>query len=181
MVYDGGGGRVSLRVVLRRAGDDRFQLTASDVAGRLVFGLDYAGDQAVLVDHRAAMYCVGGPGLRLTEVHPSELPLAALPRVLRGRLPVARSALKPSGARKDEWIDSARRRWRVHHDAEVLARWSLFDAEGPVLWWARQGDGGILSRRGGEQYRWTLIVTEDAAHPLADIVPEGFAEGVCGD
>lgn len=179
LVYDSGGGRVSLRVVLRRVSDDRFQLAASDVAGRPVFGLDYAGERAVLVDHRAGIYCTGGPGLRLTEVHPSELPLAALPRILLGSLPVPRSGLEAPVVRSEELVDAEGRRWRAGYEGEVLARWSLLDAEGPALWWKRQDDGGILSRRGGEQYRWTLIVAEDAAQPLADIVPVDFAEGVC--
>lgn len=181
LVYDSGGGRVSLRVVLRRMSDDRFQLAASDVAGRAVFGLDYTSQRAVLVDHRAGIYCIGGPGLRLTEVHPSELPLAALPRVLRGELPVPRSGLEASVVRKEELVDAEGRRWRAGYEGDALARWSLLDAEGPALWWTRQNDGGILSRRGGEQYRWTLIVAEDAARPLADIVPAGFAEGVCDE
>ncbi len=176
LVYDSGGGRVSLRVVLRRVSDDRFQLSAADIAGRPVFGLDYDSQRAVLVDHRAGIYCLGGPRLRLTEVHPSELPLAALPRVLSGRLPVA-----PAQGGREEFVDDEGRRWRAGYREEILDRWALLDGDGPALWWSRQGDGGILSRRGGEQYRWILVVREEGAKPLSEMIPEGFVEGVCGD
>ncbi|MDH3403835.1 MAG: hypothetical protein OEP45_09495 [Acidobacteriota bacterium] len=181
LVYDGGEGRVPLRVVLRRAGEERFQLAVSDLAGRAVFGVDSVGDRAVLVDHRARIWCVSGPELELTEVYPAELPLAALPRVLGGELPVPSSELRLSGDRADELLDGAGRRWRAVRDGELLVAWTLLDAQGPALWWTRQDDGGILSRRGGGQYRWTLVVAEEATGPLADLVPKGFAEGVCVD
>ena len=78
-------------------------------------------------------------------------------------------------------VDAAGRRYRAVYDAGEVVAWSLLDDNGPALWWTRQGDGGILSRRGGEQYRWTRVVTEPSNQPLREIIPEGFTEGVCSE
>ena len=90
-------------------------------------------------------------------------------------------ALAIAAAGVDGFIDSAGRRWRASHESGVLVSWSLYDEEGPSVWWIRQRGGGILSRRGGQQYRWTKIVSEPTDQPFADVVPEGFAEGSCDD
>lgn len=175
LTYDGGGGRVSLRVVLRTSESQRFQIAVSDITGRQVWGLDFQGGRAVLVDHREKMFCVSGPDLHLDGVHPQELPLSALPRVLAGEPPVN------PGSAVDEFEDEAGRRWRMRYEAGKLTAWSLVTADGPTLWWMRQKDGGILSRRGGEQYRWTGLVVEPSAQPLREIIPAGYIEGVCSD
>ena len=175
LTYDGGIGRVSLRVVLRTTGSERFQIAVSDIVGRQVWGLDFRPGRSVLVDHRERKFCVSGSGLRLDDIHPQELPLAALPRVLAGELPV------DPGSAVDEFEDEAGRRWRMSYEAGRLTSWSLVNADGPTLWWIRQKDGGILSRRGGEQYRWTTLVVEPSAQPLREIIPEGYAEGACSD
>ncbi len=172
--YDGGEGRVGLRVVLREALGERFQLTASDLAGRTVWGLDHRRDRVVLVDHRERRYCVTDPGFALDDLHPKELPLMALPRVLAGQLPVP----APADA-QEEWTDAAGGRWRATYDDDEISGWLLSDDKGPAVWWTRQRNGGILSRRGGEQYRWTLIVSEEIRQALRDPVPAGFEEGVC--
>jgi hypothetical protein len=183
LVYDGGEGRVGLRVVLRTTAGPRYQIAVSDVAGRRVWGLDYDSERTILVDHRERLFCVAGPDLRFTDVHPEELPLAALPRVLRGELPVEVPVEMPDAAGAtttgDDFQDAAGRLWRRQLADGVLHGWTLFDDGGPALWWTRQADGGILSRRGGEQYRWTEVVVEPAAGQLPDIVPAGFAEGTC--
>jgi len=181
LTYDGGEGRASLRVVLRTTSTDRYQVGVSDVAGRKVWALDYSATRSVLVDHREKTFCVSGPDLRLSEVHPDELPLSALPRVLRGELPIETDSDALEAAGGAGYLDTAGRKWKATLEAGVLASWTLSDGEGPSVWWIRQGDGGILSRRGGEQYRWSRIVSEPTDEPLADIVPEGFREGFCGD
>jgi hypothetical protein len=175
LTYDGGGGRISLRVVLRTTDSERFQMAVSDITGRQVWGLDFQSGRSVLVDHREKIFCVSGSGLRLDAVHPQELPLEALPRVLAGEPPV------DPGAPVEEFEDAAGRRWRLSYEAEELSSWSLVTDDGPTLWWIRQTDGGILSRRGGEQYRWTTLVVEPSTQPIRDIIPDGYAEGVCSD
>lgn len=177
LTFDRGGGRTSLKVVLRRSLGRRFQVVFSDVAGRRVWSLDHSPQRAILVDHRAGTYCISGPGLSLPEVHPRELPLAAIPKVLAGELPIAENLVAGS----DEFVDESGRRWRVSHSEGELVAWSLLDDAGPALWWARDREGGILSRRGGEQYRWKLVVTEASSDPLREIVPAGFAEGTCSE
>ncbi len=151
LTYDSGEGRTSLKVVLRRSAGQRFQVVFSDLAGRRVWGLDHSSQRTVLVDHRAGTFCVSGPELTLPDVHPQELPLAAIPRVLAGKLPID----DPLAEGRDDFVDDSGRRWRVSREGEQLVAWSLLDASGPALWWARARDGGILSRRGGEQYRWS--------------------------
>lgn len=177
LIHDGGEGRTSLKVVLRRALGPRFQLVFSDVAGRRVWSLDHSPEAVTLVDHRAGVYCIEGPDLRLPEVHPQELPLAVIPRVLAGLLPVDPGPDSEDG----EFVDPAGRRWRASSDGGKLMAWSLLDGGGPSLWWTRDREGGILSQRGGVQYRWQLIVREASSEPLRDIVPAGFDKGTCGD
>jgi hypothetical protein len=176
LVLDRGEGRVSLRVVLRATDGPRYQIAVSDVAGRAVWGLDFAPGRSVLVDHRERLFCVEGSDVHLTEVHPEEVPLAALPRILRGELPV-----EPPADAGASFRDAQGRRWGRTLDGETLRAWTLYDAAGPAVWWTRDEEGGILSRRGGEQYRWVEVVAEPAAGPLPDIVPAGFTEGVCSD
>ena len=177
LTYEGGGGRTSLKVILRRSPDRRFQLVFSDVVGRRVWSLDNSPQQTILVDHRAGTYCASGPELSLPDVHPQELPLAAIPRVLAGQLPTEEDPVAGS----DEFVDAGGRRWRASRRGGELVAWSLLDDAGPALWWTRDREGGILSRRGGEQYRWKLVVSEISLEPLRDIVPEGFAEVTCDE
>ena len=175
LTYDGGDGRVTLRVVLRTAGGERFQIAASDLVGRRVSGLDYNGDRSVLVDYRRRTYCIAGSELRLPAVHPELLPLSALPRVLDGQLPVAPAP----GQSATEFVDRGGRRWLASYDGDELTAWTLFDSDGPAVWWSAQKGGGILSQRGGAQYRWVLSVAEVTREPLAEIIPEEFAQGAC--
>lgn len=186
LTYDSGEGRTGLKVVLRRSVGDRFQVVFSDVVGRRVWSLDHSPERAILVDHRAGTHCTSGSELSLPEVHPRELPLAAIPRVLAGRLPVqppvaAGGSRSEEGEGNEEFVDDAGRRWRLSRRGDELVAWSLLDTSGPALWWARDREGGILSRRGGEQYRWSLVVLEPSSTPLGDIVPVGSVEGVCDD
>lgn len=175
LTHDGGDGRTSLKVVLRRGAGERFQVVLSDIAGRRVLSLDHSVGQVVLIDHREGSYCVTGPNLTLPEVHPEELPLAAVPRVLAGEFPIDGVV----GNDDAELVDETGRRWRRLEDATGLVSWTLLDEEGPALWWSRDDDGGVLSRRDGEQYRWRLIVREATSGPLESLVPQGYVEGVC--
>jgi hypothetical protein len=177
LTFDSGEGRTTLKVVVRVAASGRFQIVFSDLAGRRVWSLDYQGDQSILVDHRSNTYCVGGPELQVPDVQPVELPLAAVPRVLAGQLPVTGPGTGPGA--EDDFVDQRGRRWRAVYRGEDLVSWVLFDDLGASLWWQADREGGILSRRGGEQYRWNLVVSEPSAEPLRDVVPAGFDEGEC--
>ncbi len=181
LVYDSGEGRVSTRVVLRRLGPDDFQLLASDVAGRPAWGLDLRGERSVLVDHRQRLYCVGGEELRLDALHPSELPLTALPRILDGALPFPPPDDLATRDGEVEWIDEADRQWSAAFEGGALRRWTLLRAGEPTLWWTASEGDAILSRRGGEQYRWSRVAREEVSLRLDSPVPDGFEEGVCGD
>jgi hypothetical protein len=174
LTYDGGEGRTTLKVVLRLDASGRFQMVFSDLAGRRVWSLDSFAERSILVDHRNSTYCVSGPELQLPAVHPMELPLAAIPRVLAGQLPVSGEA-----ASGGDFVDDAGRRWRASFSGDALESWVLLDDQGPSLWWQADREGGILSRRGGEQYRWSLVVSESSDEPLRDLVPVGFEEGEC--
>jgi hypothetical protein len=175
LVYDGGEGRVSLRVVLRLTAGVRYQMVVSDIAGRTLWGIDHYPEMTFLADHRERSYCVASPDLPLSSLHPDEVSLDALPRVLAGELPVA----VPADA-GDDFTDAAGSHWRRSvDDGGALRSWTLFDADGPAVWWTRQEGGGILSRRGGEQYRWTLVVAEPAGGAPPGIVPAGFTDTDC--
>ncbi len=173
LTYDGGDGRVSLRVVLRERGD-AFQLTAADIAGRTVWGIDHRDGRVLLIDHRERRFCEVDPSYSLVEVHPSELPLTALPRVLDGRLPVP-----PPEPGAEVWTDGGGATWSAEAGDGGPLGWTLYDGDEPVVWWQRTDDGGILSRRTGEQYRWRLAAREAVRAAWPDPVPDGFIRAVC--
>jgi hypothetical protein len=160
--YEGPGGGGGLRLVLRVAAADRFSIAASDPFGRAVWSLSLAASETLVVDHRRAEYCTTGADVRVPEAALAPLPVGMLPSVLLGRLPVSPGASE--SADELELIDREGRRWTARFVGGELASWTLWDDSSPSLWWLAQGrGGGVLSHRGGSQFRWR----ETAAEPLA--------------
>ncbi len=179
--YDGPAGHGGLRLVLRLAAPERFQIAASDSLGRAVWSLDHAPGTAALVDHRERLYCVTDSDLRMPEVALAPLPLTALPRVLAGRLPVP----PPAGTdpAEPDWRDGQGRRWTARLEESEPASWTLWEEGEPRLWWLRQPRGGILSHRDGSQFRWRGVVDEPlAGGSLTPFTPpDGYERGACVD
>ena len=129
-----------LRLTLKRWTDSRFELTASDLAGRALWRL--------AVDGRLGRLDAGRDGRRC-RLDPTEsidlprlrLPLEAesLPALLLGRLPeVAASA---RGADAETVRDRYDRSWELEHSAGALVGWRLSSNRGaPELVWRREDD-----------------------------------------
>ncbi len=81
----GGGG---FRLTLRLAAADRYRVEAVDPVGRALWTLDVAGAAGLWVDHRNRVVCRPTGSFELAAAQLPTLPLAALPRLLLGRLPV---------------------------------------------------------------------------------------------
>ncbi len=177
--YQGEAGGGSLRLVLRRQTDERFQIQTSDTLGRALWSLDFASGSALLVDHRERVVCTAGSELRVPEVALAPLPLSALPRVLAGRAPL----LPPAPVADPlDWIDAAGRRWSLRRDGDEIVSWMMWRSGEPQLWWQRQPRGGILSHREGSQFRWRTVVSEPLAagvyRPLQ--APPEYRRELCG-
>lgn len=155
--YEGPGGGGSLRLVMRQAAPDRFQLRAADTFGRAVWSLDVEGEQVLLVDHRRQEACRAGGELRIPEIALRPLPLPAVARVLDGRTPLP----APAGADRTDWTDDTGQRWTARWENDGLASWTLWQVGEPQLWWTRQPRGGILSHRDGSQFRWRRTAREE--------------------
>jgi hypothetical protein len=175
---DGGG---NLRLVLRLAAADDFQLAASDLVGRALWSLAYRGAETLIVDHRRNEYCATGREVRVPEAALAALPLEMLPLVLLGRLPVAVDE-RDAAAGKIDVLDSLGRRWTARLEEGAPKSWTLWRAEEPSVWWLAQPRGGILSHRSGSQFRWRESVAEaldGALEPQPP--PSDYAQVECDD
>jgi hypothetical protein len=176
--YDGPEGRGGFKMVLRLEHGDRYDLSAVDGAGRALWLLQVRGGEGLFQDLAEERFCrlrtaaalPGGLGL--------DLPLAALPRLLLGRLPVE---VPRAEAAKGSWQDGERK-WAWSAPDGELTQWTLSEGGEPAVWWSRRGAEATLSvRRRVTQVRWQSSVTEPIGKPLAALVPPaGFEEGPCG-
>lgn len=178
--YSGSGrdGSGKLTLYLDRPG--RYLLRAADALGRTAWTLEAGETGFLLVDRRAETYCRGERVLELTELDLGPLPPDSLPAVLLGYLPVA----VPGGAAGADgalsFRDEAGRRWSGRVSDGRVAGWTLHRDGEAWLWWTRDGDGGILSHRRGEQFRWRRAVSEPLAAPPPPLTPpEGYREIAC--
>ncbi len=176
--YQGPEGAGGLRLVLRLAAADRFSLAASDTLGRPVWSLGFAEERTLVVDHRRREVCATGADVRVPEAALAPLPIDMLPIVLLGRLPVA--AAETDGA--VDLLDRQERRWTARMAEGRPLSWTLWSAGEPSLWWLAQPDGGVLSHRGGSQFRWRQSVVEPLGAGLETLEPpDGYPEVDCDD
>lgn len=176
--YSGSDGSGGLRLVLRWLGDSHFQLATADTLGRSLWALEVRRDVTLFIDHREEVFCRGDESLRLREPTLAMFPLTALPRILRGDLPVE-WAEPYTDEGSTEFVEGGYR-WSIRRDDAGLAAWTLWMDDSPTLWWTRQDKGGILSHRDGSQFRWRVIVSETAGHDLPPLeAPQGFREISC--
>jgi hypothetical protein len=176
--YDGPEGRAGFKMVLRLERDDRYDLSAVDGAGRALWLLQARGAEGLFQDVAEERYCrlrtaaalPGGLGL--------DLPLAALPRMLLGRMPVE---IPSAEAVNGSWKDGERK-WAWSAPDGELAQWTLWERGEPAVWWSRRGAEATLSVRWrATQVRWQSSVTEPIGKPLAALAPPaGYEEGPCG-
>jgi outer membrane biogenesis lipoprotein LolB len=178
--YSGAGRDGSGRLTLYLDRPGRYLLRAVDPLGRTAWTLEAADDGFLLVDERAGIFCRGARALELTELDLGPLPPDSVPAVLLGHLPVAApsGALAPDGSLS--FRDGEGRRWTGRVGERGLAAWTLHRDGEAWVWWTRDGDGGILSHRRGEQFRWRRAVSEPLAVPPPPLAPpDGSREIAC--
>ena len=179
--YDGPEGEGRLRLVLRLERSERYTITTADVLGRALWSLSLIDGELVLVDHRAESFCRSAGEVLLPEVALAPLPLASIPGVLLGYLPVPPGAeIQVDDEASIEILEPSARRWTARREGERLESWTLWLGEVPTLWWISGQDGGILSHRRGVQFRWRQVVRENLDGELRALVPpDGYLEVIC--
>ncbi len=179
--YAGPEGDGSLRMVLRLEAADRFQITAADTLGRTVWSLQADVDGLLSLDHRAQTFCRAPADLRLPETALAPLPVASLPSVLLGFLPMPPDTSASTLPDRLDYRDAGGRRWTAGSEDGNLAAWTLWQDGVPILWWSRQPRGGILSHRQGVQFRWREVVREPLVERVEGLlIPDDFQQESCG-
>lgn len=167
-----------LALYLDRPG--RYLLRAADPLGRTAWTLEAGEDGFLLVDDRHQLYCRGERVLELTALDLGPLPPDSLPAVLLGYLPVVPPAQARSSRGALSFRDGRDRRWSVRVENGLPSSWTLERDDEALVWWTREGEGGILSHRRGEQFRWRRTVSEPLAAPPPRLVaPPAYRETVC--
>jgi hypothetical protein len=168
-----------MKLILKLSSEDRFQVTTTDSLGRPLWSLQASGTETLLIDHRGKEFCKASD-LRLPDPVLAAMPWQSLPRVLLGYLPTEPESIESSSAEEIDFRGSDGRRWTSRLDGGRPTTWILWEESRPALWWARQGEGGVLSHRQGIQVRWREIVNEPLKSPLVDLqIPSGYAPTEC--
>ena len=167
--YGGPEGDGSFRATLRLAAADRFEIVVADRLGRGLYTLRVEGDGGWWLDHRRDAVCRDLSRLALPGLEDGPVEARALPPLLLGAIPAAGATPEGAAAGGElELRDGAGRRWSATLDGGAAASWTLWDGDGPLWWWRRDGRGGVLSGREGRQLRWQEAVVE----PLAALPPQ---------
>lgn len=177
--YQGGGEQGSFRVILRFESPTRYRLSALNPVGRPLWEVDYAEPRTAIFDHRNRVTCVAEGPVAVEAASLSVVPVDDLPAVLLGRLP---ASLREGGtlAGRHRWVDGRGRRWSVETAAGRVEAWTLWQDDRPLAWYRRLDDGGMLSHRLGEQFRWQQTVSEPLPTPLPHLeVPPAWQRRPC--
>jgi len=172
--YEGPEGRGGMKLVLKLTAETNFQMLTSDALGRPLWSLQTSDSETLLIDHRGKEFCVSEE-IRLPEAVFQVMPWRSLPRVLLGYLPIELEVEEWSSGGEIEFRGNDGRRWTARLEEGRPMSWILWEGDRPLLWWSRQGQGGVLSHRQGVQYRWREIVSEPLPSPLGDLqIPTGY-------
>ena len=181
--YSGPDGSGSLRLVLHEGKDSAFDLRASDSFGRSLWRLTAVAGRVALVDHRRETRCVIDESFRLAEPALEPFPVGSIPSILLGRLPIQPGEVFRSTSSETDFRDTDGRRWTTRSENGTLQAWTLWsDQEVPTVWWRRQATGGILSHRGGGQFRWQVGVSERLTEEIVILeAPAGYRAVSCSE
>jgi hypothetical protein len=180
--YSGPEGEGSLRLTLRLAAPDRYQVTTADPVGRALWSLDVAEDEGIWLDHRNRTFCRFAGSFDISGVPLAPFPLLSLPALLLGRLPAEPAAPPTSSRGRDiSYKDGMGRRWTATLAAGQVVSWTLWDGEKPAVLWVQSDSWAILSDRAQKvQMRWKEVVRESLPRPPEPLeVPAGFTEVDC--
>ncbi len=182
--YAGPEGRAGFKLTLYLGTAEGYRMAAADSLGRKLWSLEVAeSGRALWLDHRRKEYCESRGAERLLLVPLANLPLAALPRLLLGRMPAEPVANLVRGVEHVSYLDARGQAWSgVFRDGE-LAWWRLEEAGEAVAWWRRDGEAGghFADPRGGLELRWQEVVAEALREvPAGLAIPAKFREGACG-
>lgn len=177
--YEDQDGRVGMKLILKLSSETDFQVLTNDALGRPLWSLQTGGSQTLMIDHRGKVYCLTEE-IHLPEAVLQVLPWQSLPRVLLGYLPAVPEMVEQSSSGELRFRDADDRRWTARIDDGRPESWVLWGDDRPLLWWSRQGTGGVLSHARGVQFRWREIVREPMEHPPADLqIPVGYRPSDC--
>lgn len=174
------GDDASLRLVLRLAAEERFEVAASDAFGRLLWTLTVDDGRGRWSPGSESGACRFDPdrSLRLAEFD-WDLPARDLAAALVGRVP--EPPAQPGMEQSIDYTDGAGRRWSASRDGLGPLRWTLYRAGEPSLSWERADRGGRLTARGADLLiRWSEVARE----PLAGEgprLPAAAADPECKD
>ena len=195
-------GRGRLRLTLRLAAPDHFQLAAADALGRSLWLLHAEGGGALILDHRAETACryggsAAGAEIDLANLELGSFPLDRLPALILGRLPAepAPGEKAEPAEESGELRDARGRRWTYRRDAagEVI-RWSLREpgAASPRMHFEREVEGArgaswvTLTDHGAEGGPLELTWRRSLLEPLAPgtrlpgpKIPPGYRSEPC--
>ncbi|MCP4656872.1 MAG: hypothetical protein GY856_15790 [bacterium] len=181
--YDGPEGRLGFKLTLYLEGEARFRMQAADSLGRKIWDLSVdESDRALWLDHRRKRYCQARGASRLALVPLAHLPLAALPKLLLGRMPATPAADLRRTKDVVSYLDARGQLWNGALADGRLQWWTLVEAGEAVTWWRRDGDAGIFGDlRGKVTLRWREVIREPLARMPARLeIPPRYGEGACG-
>jgi hypothetical protein len=171
----------TLRVALRLAALERFDLRASDPLGRPLWTLTVDGGAGRWAAAGKRQGCRFDPDLPLRLAGLDwGLPVRDLAAALVGRLP------EPPDDGNDrlavDYRDGSGRRWTATRDESGPLRWTLWLAGAPALWWERAERGGRLSASEARlQIRWREVAREPLAGDGPRLAAEDAGEPECDD
>lgn len=180
--YEGPEGKLSFKLSLYLASPLHYRMQAADALGRKAWTLSLDGQGGSLwLNHREKTYCRAADANGLALVPLARLPLAALPKLLLGRLPAEPAADLRRNGEHLSFLDSRGQLWNGALRAGQVDWWSLVENGEPIAWWRREDSGGTFTHLGtAQQVRWREITREPLAQTLQSVeVPKGFAAFDC--
>lgn len=176
--YSGPEGEGSLRLTLRLAGPERYQINVADALGRAVWNLDVEGNRGLWLDHRGSTFCGFKSRTDFLGLPLTPFPLLSLPALLLGRLPSEPEGQPEQDGDSITFHDSRDRRWTAEVRGGRPESWTLWEGSTPAVWWSQRDSWMSLSDRQRKvQIRWREVLQEELRDPLQVLrAPEGYRE-----